>query len=233
MTDRPTLRRRLLLYSTPVAVMLVVVILKCVSVVLAGTAAQSDFAARDTTALGRDVAILNVLDVIEPAKTRFAAGALAVLEGRLDDAEREFALSLADTGPDSGCPARVNLELVRETLGDRAAAGFDAPGALARYLSARELVEQAPVGCFAGNSDPDPERRKVRDETAPRLDAKIAALRTAPPLPPPAAVLPPPPPPAAADSGAARPDAPLQLDPRGGDPFTRLQQILRDAAARP
>ncbi|ORA23605.1 hypothetical protein [Mycobacterium aquaticum] len=224
-----TTRRRLLVYSAPVVAVVVLVVLKCLSVIIAGSLAASHFTAYDTDALHRDVAGLSVFNVAEPAKAPFAAGTLAVLQNRLDDADRQFSAALAAGGAES-CPARVNLVLVRETMGDRSMAALDGRGALDHYLSARQLVEQAPQGCFAGNQDPDEPRRAVRDQSAARLDGKIAAARAAVPPPPPAPVVPPAaaPPPA---SGAApeNPEDRLRLDPGAGDPFDRLQQILRDA----
>ncbi|MEE6166425.1 MULTISPECIES: hypothetical protein [unclassified Mycolicibacterium] len=223
-------RKRLLRYSAPVVAVVILVVVKCLSVAIAGNMAGSHFASHDPGALHRDVATLSVLNVAERAKAPFAAGTLAVLQNRLDDADRQFSAALAATAGDESCPARVNLVLVRETMGDRSMAAFDGRGALGHYLSARQLVEQAPRGCFAGNLDPDEPRRAVRDQSAARLDSKIAAARDAVPPPPPVPVVPPAgaPPPA---SGAAPedPDARLRLDPGAGDPFDRLQQILRDA----
>lgn len=199
------LRRRLLLYSAPVALIVIVTVVKCLALVLAADSAES----------------------------AFSAGTRAVEQNRLEEADREFSVSLARTDSADPCPARVNLELVRETQGDRAAATFDGPTALARYLSARDLVAQAPAGCFAGNTDPDPDRRAIRNDAAARLDTKIAAVRAAPPPPPPppAATAPPPPPPGAA-TAPTDPDAPLRLNPDTGDPFARLQDILGNAAGR-
>ncbi|GAS89397.1 hypothetical protein [Mycolicibacterium brisbanense] len=223
-----TTRRRLLVYSAPVVAVVILVVVKCLSVVIAGNMAASHFASHDTGALHRDVATLSMLNVAEPAKAPFAAGTLAVLQNRLDDAEREFSAALAADG--ESCSARVNLVLVRETMGDRAMAALDGRGALDHYLSARELVAQAPRGCFAGNRDADEPRRVVREQGAERLDGKIAAARAAVPPPPPVSVVPPPgvPPPASGPAPES-PDATLRLDPGAGDPFDRLQQILRDA----
>lgn len=222
-------RKRLLVYSAPVVAVVILVVVKCLSVVIAGNLAASHFTAHDTDALHRDVGMLAVLNVAEPAKTPFAAGALAVLQNRLDDADREFSAALAASGAES-CPARVNLVLVRETMGDRAVATFDGRAALDQYLSARQLVEQAPRGCFAGNLDPDEPRRVVRDQSAARLDSKIAAARAAVPPPPPVPVAPvPEAPPPASGTAPEKPDARLRLDPGAGDPFDRLRQILRDA----
>ena len=94
---RLRLRRRLLLFSAPVALLLVVVIVKSLSVVIAGDSAASAFTERDNAGLRRAVDSLTVLNVIEPAKAYFAAGSLAVLDNRLEEADRQFSESLART----------------------------------------------------------------------------------------------------------------------------------------
>ena len=225
-------RRRLLLWSAPIALVVVIAVLKAVSVVVAGNWAAAAYAERDADALRDAVGILHVLNVAEPAKAHFASGTLAVLDNRLDDAEREFVASLAETYPADSCPARVNLEFVRETVGDRAASALDGNAAAAHYRSAQDVVTQAPDGCFTGNVDPDAQRRALREDAAARLDGKLAAAQVAPPPPPPApvAAASPPPPPPAAGTAPADPDNRLRLDPGAGDPQDRLQQILQDAA---
>ena len=226
-----TLRRKLLVFSAPVALLLIIAVLKLVAVGVAGQSAVSNFADRDAGAMAGDVAMLRVLNVVEPARVYYADGARAVLENRLEDADRQFSEALARTDLSQSCPVRVNLGLVRETLGDRAAGVFDSETAAARYLAAKAVVEQAPDGCFAGNNDPDPQRQAVRADALTRLDRKIEAVRAVPPPPPP-------PPPAAAPvappptSGGVAPDqSENRLDPGTGDPLERLQEILRDAAA--
>lgn len=227
---RLRLRRRLLVFSAPVALIAVVVIVKSLSVVIAGDAAVSAYAERDNGGLRRAVDSLTVLNVVEPAKAYFAAGDLAVLDNRLDEADRQFSESLARTESADSCAVRVNLVLVRETLGDRAAAAFDGRTAVAQYVSARTVVEQAPQGCFAGNADPDPQRRVLRDDALRRLNLKIDAAQAAPsPPPPPPEATASPPPPAQSGGTSADTDAQLRLEP--GTPMERLQQILRDAAA--
>ena len=228
-------RRRLLLLSTPAALIVLIVIAKLVSAVAAGNAAAAGYAERDRGALRTAVGTLTVLNVVDPGKTSFAAGALAVLDNRLPDADRQFTDSLSRTAAAESCPVRVNLELVRETMADRAVAAFDGRTALSQYLSARAVVEQAPQGCFAGNTDPDLRRQALRRDTVPRLDAKINAARIPPPPPPPPpppAEAAPPPPPSRSAPTTGEPDPSLRLNPGGGAPLDRLQQILRDAAKR-
>lgn len=210
-------RRRLLLYSAPVALIAVIVVVKLLSVVVFGHSAAASFADRDTEALASEVAGLQMLNIVEPGKSDFAAGALAVLEDRLGDADRHFSAAIASLDTDESCSARVNLELVRETLGDRALAAADPELALTHYLAARDVVERAPGGCFEGNAAPERLNSKIDDAAA------IA--------PPPASSLPPAvqaPPPAATGAPTTQPRN--RLDPTAGDPLDRLQQILRDAA---
>ncbi len=201
-----TARRRLLLFSAPVAVLIVIVMAVAIS------------------QAGKGIL----------AKSHFSAGIEAVREYRLDDADREFTESLAQAGDADTCPARVNLELVRETLGDRAAAALDGNAAVARYVSAQTAVQQAPDGCFAGNSDPDLDRRALREDAAARIERKLVAARVAPPpaAPPPPTAAAAPPPLGAVGVAPTDPDIRLRLNPGAGDPQDRLQQILRDAAAQ-
>ncbi|WP_422749973.1 hypothetical protein ACN27E_18880 [Mycobacterium sp. WMMD1722] len=230
------MRRRLLLWSAPLVAVVLVVVVKLVSVVVAGHAAVEDFADGDADALRSDAAVLGVVNVVEPAKAPFVAGLSAVLDDRLADAATSFSDALARTPADRSCPVRVNLALVRERLGDHA--GFDrrADAAREHYRAALSVVAEAPPRCFAGNADPDPQRRAVRADAEARLRAKIAAVDELPPLPPPppAPAAPPPPPPAVlAPDGSSEdpaPDVERRLDPRGADPIERLQQILRDSA---
>jgi hypothetical protein len=230
-SSRLRLRRKLLVFSAPVALLVVVAVVKSLSVVIAGDMAASAYADRDTTGLRRAVDSLTVLNVVEPAKAYFAAGGLAVLDNRLEDADRQFSESLSRSSDAESCPVRVNLELVRETLGDRASGELDGRTAVSRYRAARAIVEQAPQGCFAANTDPDPMRHALRDDALHRLDRKIAAqVAPPPPPPPPAAAAGSPPPPQPGATGDT--DAQLRLHPDAGTPLDRLQQILRDAAAR-
>ena len=93
------LRRRLLVFSAPVAVLLVVVIVKSFTLVIAGDAAVSAYTDRDNNALRRAVNSLTVLNVVQPANAYFAAGSLAVLDNRLEEADRQFSASLNRSAP--------------------------------------------------------------------------------------------------------------------------------------
>ncbi|UNB52498.1 hypothetical protein [Mycolicibacterium sp. YH-1] len=198
-------RRRLLVWSAPVALLLVVAIAWLCATGIAGQSAAAEF----------------------------KAGVTAVADRRLPEAERHFA-EAADGDPADSCPALVNLVLVRETRGDDAVAAGDGPGAIDRYRDALAVVASAPGGCFAGNEDSDAERRAVRADSANRLQTKLDRLQAPlPALPPPAAPPPPPPPaappPAKGPAPEQQPDV-RRLDPAGGDPLDKLGQLLEDAA---
>ncbi|TLH71931.1 hypothetical protein C1S82_19550 [Mycolicibacterium cosmeticum] len=222
-------RRKLLLWSAPVAVLLALVVVKALSVVIAGDSAARNFAAGRPDALRTDVAVLGALNIVEPARAHVAAGGLAVLEDRLDDADAGFATALARTAKESSCPVRVDLELVRETLGDRAAGRFDAESAAAHYRGALEVVRQAPERCFGGNADPDADRRAIREAAAARLEDKLRAVAAAPPPPPPPPAVGAPAPAPVGGTAPTERDPGRQLHPGTGDPLERLQQILQDA----
>lgn len=232
MTPRMRVRRRLLIGSAPIVALLVVVVIKLVSMVIAGQWAASAFDDRDAAGLRAAAGVLSTVNIIEPAKAHSAGGAAAVLDNRLGEADSRFTQALSLVGAQESCPIRVNLALVRETLGDRAFAALDGHEAAEQYLRALEVVEQAPSGCFAGNTDSDPERQSVREDAVPRLTAKLEAARAAvPPPPPPQPVGAPPVAPApGAGQGGTDEDIRLRLEPGAGDPLDKLGQILRDAA---
>lgn len=224
---RLRLRRHLTVYSMPAALVLLAIIGKIISIMVTGDAAVADFAHHDIDALRDDVATLDDLNIIEPGQVSFIAGDLAVLEGKLDTAEGQFAAAVErSTDP---CAARVNLELVRETQGDLAARRADIPRAEDRYRSALQVISGAPAHCFTDNTDPNPDRRRIRNDAEARLNDKIKALHLPPAPPPPPAqtatptpatsltstALPPPPPPGATSTPTPPPPPPA---PGGNGP---------------
>lgn len=183
---RIRLRRRLYMFSAPVILGLLLAAIKLISVGIVGNAAVTDFTRHDIEALRHDVSMLSVLDVMEPAKTSVAAGDLAVLQGRLHEADDRFSEALSRTNQLQSCPFRINLLLVRETLGDLATQAGSKKEAERLYTTAVVLASDAPSRCFVGNDDPNPDRRAIRESAIPRLQQKLELLRR------PAASLPPP-----------------------------------------
>jgi hypothetical protein len=198
-TSRPAsarirLRRRLYLFSAPVVAMLVLAAAKAILVGIVGNSAIPDFTRHDIEALRDDVSLLSIFDVIDPAKTSFVAGDLSVLEGRLQDADARFSDSFSRTDERQSCPVRVNLLLIRETLGDLATRAGDKQRAEGLYTAGLTLANDAPPACFAGNADPNPDRRAIREHSVLRLHQKLDILHRPPAAaPPPASMVVPPP----------------------------------------
>ncbi|MED5812847.1 hypothetical protein VST63_10790 [Mycolicibacterium sp. 050232] len=194
---RLRLRRRLFLYTLPVAALLALVVAGLISVVMVGNSAVDSFNRHDIEALRVDVDKLKTFGVIEPGSIAFAEGDLLVLEGKLNDAEARFGEALESFDGADSCPVRINLELVRETLADLAVRSGRPKDADRLYNDALTVVKDAPEGCFLYNTDPNEERRAVRADAKPRLERKLAAMHAPPPPPPtgPAVVTPEPPPP--------------------------------------
>ena len=160
--SRLSLRRRLVVFSAPVMLVALLAAVKMISVVVAGNSAVTNFSDRDAEALGRDAATLNALNVVEPAKAPFAAGTLAVLQGRLDDADGTSPRRCRVPTSEESCPVLVNLELVRERRGDIDGWEGRPDQARERYRDAFAIVKDAPGGCFENNDDPD--RNAVQSE---------------------------------------------------------------------
>lgn len=173
---RLRLRRRLVLYSLPVALAALLVAAKMISVVMVGGWTVSDFESHDIDALSADISMLRFVDVIDPARTDFAEGDLMVLDGRLTDAETQFVDTLSRFPDAQSCPVRANLLLVRETLGDLATTRGDRDDARGRYNSALEILNGAPAGCFSGSADPNEDRRAILDGSQERLQRKLDNL---------------------------------------------------------
>lgn len=167
MTRRPArlrLRRRLVIYSAPLTVLALLIAVKLISVAVVGHWAASSFARGDGSAVRADAAILGAANLVEPAKAPFAAGAAAVLDGRLEDADAHFADALARSGTARSCPVRVNLELVRETQGDRAAAAPPPPPPLVAV--APDGREIPPRRLDPANGDPLDKLQQVLQDAA-------------------------------------------------------------------
>jgi hypothetical protein len=225
-------RTRLYLYSAPVCVLVLMISVKLISVVVLGDSARSHFVSHDIDALDSDVSLLQIVDVIEPGTTAFAAGNRDVLTGRLPDAERRFAEALTHT---DSCDVRINLVLVRETLGDLGFRDGERSEAVRGYQEALTAAQEAPPNCFAGNDDADEQRRGVRADTVPRLQRKLALI-TGPAVapPPPPAAAPAAPPPVGApvpDPSLAQPDEPEPGRLGTGTPEDLLRKLLDEANA--
>lgn len=147
---RLALRRKLVVWSVPLVLVLLLVALKLLTMVAYGQQARQAYAAGNVTAVQQAGNRLGLLNLIERHKAPFALGDALVLTGDYDGARSYFekALEVAPKDGLEACEVRVNLVLTLERLGDaaKAASGLDA--AKPFYDRVKVVVGEAPKGCF-------------------------------------------------------------------------------------
>lgn len=151
---RLRLRRRLVWWSAPFAVLLLLVAIKLLTMVSLGQQARDAYAAGNITGVEQAADRLGFLNLVEAHKAAFAAGDAKVLAGDLDGARADFeqALTLAPEGSTESCQIRVNL--VRSLVGLGAAARTTGGPTAAKPYDDRvqQVVADAPEGCLDGQT---------------------------------------------------------------------------------
>ena len=163
-TARLRLRRRLVLWSLPVVVLMLLVAVKLFATVALGDDALRSYTQGNITGTQDAAERLLVGNVIEPHKAPFALGDARVMAGDFDGARSAFeqALTLAPKDSIESCQVRVNLVLSLEKLSTAATSAGRADQAKAYADRLSEVVAQAPQGCFQGNAQDD-EGQQLRD----------------------------------------------------------------------
>lgn len=158
---RLRLRRRLVLWSLPVVLLLALLAAKLALMVALGDQAREAYAAGNITGVETAAARLGFLNVIEPYKAPFARGDASVLAQDYDGARAAFeeALALAPAGSRDACQVRVNLVLSIDKLGAAATDAGLADVAKADNDRVLALVAAAPQGCFEGDATSDEGRQ--------------------------------------------------------------------------
>lgn len=174
---RPTrlvLRRRLLLWSAPVLVVLLVLAVKLASVGILGNQLPGEFAARDEAAMRDTLEWIDVGNLGRGSHELLAAGDASMLAKDAPTALREFR-SAYEKNPEA-CPPRGNYALTAELLSDRELKAGN-------FINARTLLETVvPVadgdtGCFATTAATDPAIKTFVTQTPERLHQKLVALK--------------------------------------------------------
>ncbi|WP_099025110.1 hypothetical protein [Mycolicibacterium palauense] len=175
-TRRPgrlVLRRRLLLWSSPVLVLLVLLAVKLASVGVLGDRLPAQFHARDRAGMESTLHWIDLGKFGRGYREQLAAGDMLRLGGDDRAALEQFAA--AHAAKPSACPPRANFALTSELLSDRELKQGN-------FFQARTLLEpavQAAVGdkgCFTTSPSPTPEVRAFVAQTPDRLSTKLAAL---------------------------------------------------------
>ncbi len=143
-------RRRLVVWSSPVVVVLFLVALKLLTMVAAGHQAKAAFDAGSITSLEQAGRQMMFLNLVERHKAPFALGDAAVLDGDFQTARARFEQALAASPADGleSCQVRVNLVLALEKLGDAAATASGTAAAKPYYDRIAAVATAAPAGCF-------------------------------------------------------------------------------------
>lgn len=147
---RLELRRKLIVWSLPVVLVLLFVALKLLTMVAIGNQARTAYDGGEVTAVEQAAARLGFFNVIERHKAPFAHGDARVMAGDFDGAREAFeeALVVAPRNAVEACQIRVNLVLSLEKLGDAAKASTGLDAAKPFYDRMQAVVADAPEGCF-------------------------------------------------------------------------------------
>ena len=172
---RRRLRRRLLLWSSPVVLVVLLVALKLLSLpVLAGLTQQA-YGDREFERAAALTQPLGVLNVVEPWVHHFDRGTAWAQVGVLDVARGEFetALDLAPDDETISCVIRTDLVLTIEAQGDAALLELRYADAEDLFTLGRDTIAEAPKGCFVPPEDPQqPDTSEPLDEADGRLGDK-------------------------------------------------------------
>lgn len=171
---RLVLRRRLLLWSTPVLVLMLLFAAKLASVGVLGNRLPEQFADRDRAGMESTLSKLGIGSIGPGYRELLALGDATMLGGQLQTAHDHFR---AAHGKEPGaCPPRGNFAITSEVISD----SYVKEG---KFFQARTLLEEAvaaaegDTGCFATFSSPNVEVQAHVADTPERLSDKLTALK--------------------------------------------------------
>ncbi len=171
---RLALRRRLLIWSIPVLLLLLVFAVKLASVGILGNRLPGQFAARDQAGMKSTVEWIDVGNIGRGYREQLAFGDMIMLGGDVPAANEQF--KAAHEKEPAACPPRGNFALTSEVLSDRELQAGN-------FFKARTILEPAAqaanddTSCFATSPSTNPDIRAFVRETPERLSNKMAALK--------------------------------------------------------
>lgn len=172
--SRLQLRRKLLLWSIPVLVLLLLLAVKIASVGILGNKLPGQFAARDDAAMQNTLEWIDVGNIGRGFREKFAQGDLLMLRGDVPGAFEEF--KAAHEKEPGACPPRGNFTLISEKLSDSELKQGNFTKAREILTPAVEAAKGDP-GCFTKFPSASPDIRAFVSETPERLSNKLAALK--------------------------------------------------------
>lgn len=159
-------RKRLLLWSTPVALILALIAGKLLSMIFIANQAVSQYEARSFEESLNTSELLTYGNVVEPWKAHYDVGTNYLQLGVLPEARMELEQALQLAAPSEACPIRANLAITIERLGDLAATNGDEAAAQGYYEEAKRVLQERDPSCQQSSSEPSSQ------ETQQRLDEK-------------------------------------------------------------
>lgn len=166
-TDRAkAVRRRLLLWSLPVLLLLLLFAGKAISMVAVNESGRDAYAAEDPGGAVQNFDRLHTVNLFQRWVAPFNSGTARTAAGELTPARADLMLALEQAPEAKQCVVAVNLALTLEASGDEAQANGQAEDARAFWTQAIDLLTEH--GC-----DTDPEAGEESTETRERIEQKI------------------------------------------------------------
>ncbi|MGG5171424.1 hypothetical protein ACQR35_04460 [Pseudarthrobacter sp. J1738] len=147
------LRSRLLLWSAPIVLLLLLVGVKFLSVGFLAQDAKSAYAVGNAEQVERDGQKMGIVNVIEPFRAPFTMGTAKVVRKDFTAARAYFEESLRQAPESEKCMVSVNLVLSIEQLADQRVAAKDVPASKTLYDQALAVIKAAPAQCFQAKSE--------------------------------------------------------------------------------
>lgn len=168
------LRRRLILFSLPVVIVVFAIAVKLVAMTLMGSFATAAYEREDYPQVVNLSRAQTVLNVIDPWKAHYNTGTALAKQGLIDAARPELERALELAAPDQQCPVRVNLALTIEAQGDAiVAASGKTPEAVDLYQQSLAVIQAADESCFTPPPPGQPETADPLTESEQRVKAKL------------------------------------------------------------
>lgn len=159
-------RKRLILWGTPVVVILALVAFKLLSMIFIANQAVKQYEAGSYEESLNTSELLTYGNVIEPWKAHYDVGTNYLQLGVLPESKAELEQALALAAPSEACPVRANLAITIERLGDLALANGDEAASKAYYEEAKKVLAERDPSCEQSSSEPSSQ------ETEQRLEQK-------------------------------------------------------------
>lgn len=168
------LRRRLILFSLPVVIVIFAIAVKLIAMTILGALAAAAYARDDFSQAANLSRAQTVLNIIDPWKPHYNTGTALARQGLLDNARSELERALELAAPDQQCPVRVNLALTIEMQGDAVvAASGKTPPAIDLYQQALAVIQGSDQSCFNPPPPGQPETADPLTESEQRVKAKL------------------------------------------------------------